>query len=101
MRNLTIDETVQERRVRTFLDELTELTKKYQIEIGGCGCCGSPFLVFLDEEPHPRINASHYTVERPDYYEELTYERLSFSSIEKRQIHLFYDDEIKEEQISG
>lgn len=27
-----------------FLEELTELTKKYGIEIGGCGCCGSPWL---------------------------------------------------------
>ena len=28
-----------------FLEELSVLTKKYGIEIGGCGCCGSPYLV--------------------------------------------------------
>ena len=28
-----------------FLEELTKLTKKYHIEVGGCACCGSPWLV--------------------------------------------------------
>lgn len=27
-----------------FLMELTALTKKYDIAIKGCGCCGSPWL---------------------------------------------------------
>lgn len=27
-----------------FILELTELTRKYGISIGGCGCCGSPWL---------------------------------------------------------
>ena len=27
-----------------FLKELTELTKKHGLAIGGCGCCGSPFI---------------------------------------------------------
>ena len=31
-------------RVENFLKELAELTKKYDIAIGGCGCCGSPYL---------------------------------------------------------
>lgn len=29
---------------KQFLQELTELTKKYRIDIAGCGCCGSPIL---------------------------------------------------------
>lgn len=32
-------------QVKRFLEELTELTKKYKIRIDGCGCCGSPFLL--------------------------------------------------------
>lgn len=32
-------------RLDKFLKELAELTQKYEIEIDGCGCCGSPFLV--------------------------------------------------------
>ena len=33
-----------------FLEELSELTKKYNISIGGCGCCGSPYLVHLKDK---------------------------------------------------
>lgn len=32
-----------------FLKELTELSNKYKIYIGGCGCCGSPHLNSGDE----------------------------------------------------
>lgn len=32
-----------------FLSELTELSKKYNIYIDGCGCCNSPYLTY--EEP--------------------------------------------------
>lgn len=31
-----------------FLTELTKLTNKYGFEIGGCGCCGSPWVVSDD-----------------------------------------------------
>lgn len=31
-----------------FLEELAELSKKYKIGIGGCGCCGTPFLYNLE-----------------------------------------------------
>lgn len=34
--------------VEGFLKELTELTHKYGIQIGGCGCCGSPYLLELN-----------------------------------------------------
>ena len=33
-----------------FLEELSELTKKYNISIEGCGCCGSPYLVNLEDK---------------------------------------------------
>lgn len=36
-----------EKDTRGFLRELTKLTKKYGIRIGGCLCCGSPYLVGL------------------------------------------------------
>ncbi len=31
-------------RRRAFLLALTELTKEHGVAIGGCGCCGSPWL---------------------------------------------------------
>ena len=33
-----------EQRARAFLRGLTELTRKYEIEVGSCGCCSSPWL---------------------------------------------------------
>ena len=37
-------------RLSNFLKELAELTIKYDLEITGCGCCGSPYLVDNKEE---------------------------------------------------
>lgn len=36
-------------RVDSFLKELAELSKKYDIEIWGCGCCGSPSLMNISD----------------------------------------------------
>lgn len=30
--------------VREFLRELSKLSRRHKISIGGCGCCGSPSL---------------------------------------------------------
>ena len=34
----------EQQRKQQFLVELTALTRKHGISIGGCGCCGSPWL---------------------------------------------------------
>ena len=31
-------------KLEEFLKELGELSDKYKLYIGGCGCCGSPFI---------------------------------------------------------
>jgi hypothetical protein len=46
--------------LKAFLAELSELSRKHKIEIGGCGCCGSPFLFPLtDKELDGRYTLSH------------------------------------------
>ena len=35
---------------REFIIGLNELTKKTGIAVGGCGCCGSPYLHEIDSE---------------------------------------------------
>jgi hypothetical protein len=45
----TINKVKQE-EIDAFCKELTELSKKHKILIGGCGCCGSPFLAYLLDE---------------------------------------------------
>lgn len=37
-------------RLTEFLKELSDLTNKYGLCIGGCGCCGSPYITDLKEE---------------------------------------------------
>jgi hypothetical protein len=38
------------RHQEEFLAKLSRLSIEYKIRIGGCGCCGSPFLQKLDAE---------------------------------------------------
>ena len=35
---------ITQEQTEAFLAELAALTIKHGIQIGGCGCCGSPFL---------------------------------------------------------
>lgn len=37
-------------RLEIFLKELAELTKKHNIAIRGCGCCGSPYIDDFQKE---------------------------------------------------
>ena len=35
---------------KQFVLELRALSEKYKIKIGGCGCCGSPYLLPMNPE---------------------------------------------------
>jgi len=48
----TIQLKYKEDRIQQFLSELTELTRKTNIEVWGCGCCGSPGLEDLCENQY-------------------------------------------------
>ena len=42
--------SLTEAQRRDFLEGLTKLTRETGVEIAGCGCCGSPFLMPLSED---------------------------------------------------
>lgn len=41
-----------------FLKELTSLSEKYGVYIGGCGCCGSPYVYSDQYKIHDIIGES-------------------------------------------
>lgn len=43
-RKQSADTQSEAKQVQAFLDELTEVSRRHGITIGGCGCCGSPTL---------------------------------------------------------
>lgn len=44
------NETKLTERTRCFIEALTKLCEEYGASIGGCGCCGSPWLTVLEED---------------------------------------------------
>ena len=42
-----------------FMAELTKLSQKHGIRVGGCGCCGSPYLMDFQKGD----KAGHYFLE--------------------------------------
>ena len=44
-----VPKTITRSDMNKFLEELSNLTKKYNISIDGCGCCGSPYLTRLED----------------------------------------------------
>jgi len=47
---------MNEKTLKEFLEGLAELTKKKGVAIGGCGCCGSPYLYIVDGAGTYRVN---------------------------------------------
>lgn len=50
---------MENEEIKKFLKELGKLTEKYNIEITGCGCCGSPQLNKLNEICYLGYNLSY------------------------------------------
>lgn len=51
--------TISEEQINKFLEELSKLSREHKVVIGGCGCCGSPFLM-------PMSNDGKYSVSPED-----------------------------------
>ncbi len=43
MKELTV------KQVEEFLRDLNKVSRKHKVIIGGCGCCGSPFLYYMEK----------------------------------------------------
>ena len=54
---------ITQEEVSKFMAELEALSRKHNIVIGGCGCCGSPFLYreeSMGREDYYQINGFEY-----------------------------------------
>ena len=52
------------KKIALFLKEYKELIEKYQMYIGACGCCGSPWLVVIKSTiKNPREIIKHLLLE--------------------------------------
>jgi hypothetical protein len=49
LRGFRLEMKILDKRYVSFLQELTKLSIKHKIEIGGCKCCGSPWVSFSDD----------------------------------------------------
>jgi len=45
-----------EGNIISFLKEYEQLCKKYKMGIQGCGCCGSPYLIYYKDNQIQYIN---------------------------------------------
>ena len=89
-----------------FLTELTKLTDKYGFEIGGCGCCGSPWITSNDRDAGDELTYDEekgcYRVDLDisrDYHEpiyvygdaevKVTWRTLSYPEMKNKLIKLF------------
>lgn len=71
-------ERITQKELESFLSELTALCDKYNLYIGGCGCCGSPWIMregAPNEATELRMNSNGKYV--ADFFEEVYNERRS------------------------
>lgn len=54
----------KEEKLEAFLKDLTALSEAYDLWIGGCGCCGSPYIMTGDG----KVIAEYLAVDSDDTY---------------------------------
>ena len=81
-----------------FLTELEILTRKHGIAIGGCGCCGSPWLEELSDKRLALTYTYHYSDkvlwDNLDSEENIQRERVMQEAESKRKIQRESDVEL-------
>lgn len=58
---------VARRKTDVFLRELTALTQKHGLKIGGCGECGSPWVCDIKDRGPNQIEHLHYCPAHKEY----------------------------------
>lgn len=58
---------VARRKTDVFLRELTALTQKHGLKIGGCGECGSPWVCDIKDRGPSQIEHLHYCPAHKEY----------------------------------
>jgi sugar phosphate isomerase/epimerase len=48
-----------QKKVEQYLTRYAALCRKYGLYVGGCGCCGTPFLVEDPDEDDIQENVDH------------------------------------------
>jgi len=57
---------------KAFLEELSALSVRHKLVIAGCGCCGSPFVIPMDET---EVAGYAYTGGSGDYKDQLEWKK--------------------------
>lgn len=52
---------------KAFLRDLTEVTRRHRIAVGGCGCCGSPHLIEISAEDAAQGTYGHSEHSHSDF----------------------------------
>lgn len=93
-------------KLKAFIEELSQLTNKYDIEIASCGCCSSPYMLGLDAEFH--ILAENlkfdrdirtYSIEMPEMPSAYQYDGIMFNA-DGTECERF-DSELSEEEMDA
>jgi len=83
---------MNENNILEFLKELSALTLKYKVRIHGCGCCGSPFLLSIDEYKN-ELNLGYCVNKKLKYNGNIEYEDLIFETWDKIKEYRITDED--------